>query len=152
MQYIESILMRMYAGKQALSGVAFVAALLTAALLVGCAVEDDSDAGLGLGNWEADEKSATSGDATAEESGDATAEEALSTSSADDAVIQANCSIVEYCNAPGADGSRCRQQGCSLQAALDECTVETSNVCGTPVCPWIFVALNGQRFIHDSCL
>lgn len=138
--------MSMYAGKRVLSGVAFVTALLAAAFLVGCTVEDNSDADLDLGNWEVDEQLATSGYAMAEESEYATAEDSLSTNSADDPVIQANCSIVQYCNAPGADGTRCIQQGCSLSAALSECEVETYNVCGTPVCPWIFVDLNGVRW------
>ena len=149
MQYIGRIIMRIYAGKPALSGVAFVTVLFAATLLVGCAVEDDRDADLGLGNWEVDEQSATSGAATAEESEDATAEEALSTSSVEDAVIQANCSIVQYCNAPGSDGTRCIQQGCSFQAAREECINEGWNVCGTPVCPWKFVDLNGVR--HELC-
>src|SRR4051812_44605580 len=34
---------------------------------------------------------------------------------------RAGCSIVQFCNAPGSDGTRCLQQGCSLGAALDEC-------------------------------
>jgi hypothetical protein len=63
-----------------------------------------------------------------------------------------NCSIVQWCNAPGGDGTRCVQKGCSLGAALRECEVESRNACGTPVCPWVFVALNGQRFIYGSCL
>ena len=64
----------------------------------------------------------------------------------------AGCSIVQFCNAPGPDGARCLQQGCSLSAALAEWTAETRAACGTPVCPWIFVALDGTRFINGSCL
>jgi len=64
----------------------------------------------------------------------------------------AGCSVVQFCNAPGNDGTRCRQQGCSLGAALAECERESRAVCGTPVCPWIFVELNGTRLINDSCL
>jgi hypothetical protein len=63
-----------------------------------------------------------------------------------------SCSIVQFCNAPGTDGTRCLQQGCSLTAALAECTTESRAVCGTPVCPWIFVAIGGARFLNGSCL
>lgn len=65
---------------------------------------------------------------------------------------RANCSIVQFCNAPGADGTRCLQRGCSLGAALAECSDEAPRVCGTPVCPWIFVASDGSRFLNGSCL
>ena len=64
----------------------------------------------------------------------------------------ANCSIVQFCNAPGSDGTRCLQQGCSLNTALAECSREAPAVCGTPVCPWIFVASDGTRFLNGSCL
>lgn len=66
-------------------------------------------------------------------------------------VIQAGCSIVEWCNAPGADGSRCKQQGCTLTAAISECESETRQFCGTPQCPWIFVALDGTRYTRTPC-
>jgi hypothetical protein len=65
--------MTMYAGQRVFSGVAFVTALLAAALLAGCAMEDDDDAAPGPGSWEVDEQSATSGEATAEESAEAAA-------------------------------------------------------------------------------
>ena len=65
---------------------------------------------------------------------------------------RAGCSIVQFCNAPGSDGTRCLQQGCSLAAAQHECSVESPIVCGKPLCPWIFVALDGTRFINASCL
>ncbi len=65
---------------------------------------------------------------------------------------QAGCSVVEWCNAPGADGARCLQQGCTLERALDECTAEARAACGTPVpCPWIFVASDGTRYIRRRC-
>ena len=82
--------------------------------------------------------------------GDATAGEASSVSPENAAVPHVSCSIVQFCNAPGADGTRCLQQGCSLTAALNECSVEAPRVCGTPVCPWIFVALDGRRFINTT--
>lgn len=62
-----------------------------------------------------------------------------------------NCSIVQFCNAPGSDGTVCQQQGCSLASAKNECTTESQNVCGTPVNPWVFVSSSGQRFVHGSC-
>lgn len=68
-----------------------------------------------------------------------------------DVVIQAGCSFVEWCNAPGADGSRCRQEGCTLSAAIAECESETRQFCGTPQCPWIFVASNGTRYTRTPC-
>ena len=84
---------------------------------------------------------------------------ATDTGAADDAAPvedainpHANCSIVQFCNAPGSDGTRCLQRGCSLGAALAECSDEAPRVCGTPVCPWIFVASDGSRFLNGSCL
>lgn len=65
---------------------------------------------------------------------------------------RANCSIVQFCNAPGSDGTRCLQRGCDLGTALAECSREAPQVCGTPVCPWIFVASDGSRFLNGSCL
>lgn len=65
---------------------------------------------------------------------------------------RAGCSIVQFCNAPGSDGTRCLQQGCDLGTALAECSREAPAVCGTPVCPWIFVASDGSRFLNGSCL
>lgn len=78
---------------------------------------------------------------------EASTEEALATGFADDEAGQAvSCSIVQYCNAPGGDGTRCKQQGCSFWAAVYECEAETYNVCGSPVYPWIFVGLDGRRY------
>ena len=63
-----------------------------------------------------------------------------------DAVGQAvNCSIVEFCNAPGSDGTRCRQRGCSLGAAENECKREARTVCGSARCPLFFVTSGGTR-------
>jgi hypothetical protein len=96
-----------------------------------------------LGSWKPEDPSATSADETATE--------ALSGAPTDDAVDpHVSCSIVQFCNAPGADGTRCLQQGCSLTAAQDECTRESLQFCGTPVCPWIFVASDGTRFRNTT--
>jgi hypothetical protein len=64
---------------------------------------------------------------------------------------QAGCSFVEWCNAPGADGSRCRQEGCTIAAAIAECESETRQFCGTPQCPWIMVASDGTRYRRTPC-
>jgi hypothetical protein len=81
----------------------------------------------------------------------ATASDALSTGPTQDAIQpRAGCSIVQFCNAPGTDGTRCLQQGCDLITALNECSAEAPAVCGTPVCPWIFVALDGSRFVNTT--
>ncbi|HWN70474.1 MAG TPA: hypothetical protein VNM90_22695 [Haliangium sp.] len=158
MQHIGKALMSLHTSKRTPSRVAFATGLLTVFLLVGCSMEDSnvegssaedsnaedsSDDGPGLGGWEVEEPSATSGDTTAEE--------ASTASSADEVIIQASCSIVEWCNIEGPEGARCKQQGCSLQAALNECTVETWRVCGTPKCEWRFVALNGQSWYRSPC-
>jgi hypothetical protein len=74
--------------------------------------------------------------------------------SAIDQAIAANCSIVQFCNAPGSDGTVCRQQsGCLVTTAVSECKVETSNVCGSPVPIWIFVTRDGARHsAASSCI
>ncbi len=70
-------------------------------------------------------------------------------SPSDDAIdVAANCSVVQFCNASGAEGTRCVQQGCSNQDAVRECQRETTTVCGSPVSPWIFVTTNGVH--HGS--
>jgi hypothetical protein len=85
--------------------------------------------------------------------GDPTAGDVSDSAPIEDAINpRAGCSIVQFCNAPGSDGTRCLQQGCSLGAALDECSREAPAVCGRPVCPWIFVASDGSRFLNGSCL
>lgn len=63
----------------------------------------------------------------------------------DVASIAPNCSVVEYCNAPGADGTRCLQRGCSLGTAENECKREARIVCGSTRCPLIFVKSGGIR-------
>jgi len=62
----------------------------------------------------------------------------------------AGCSIVQFCDAPGTDGTRCLQQGCSFDAARTECINEGWAVCGTPKCPWALIDLNGVR--HELCI
>lgn len=59
--------------------------------------------------------------------------------------VLAGCSFVEWCDAPGADGARCKQQGCGEWEAIGECVNEVADFCGRAVCPVIFVALNGAR-------
>ena len=64
----------------------------------------------------------------------------------------ANCSIVQFCDAPGADGTRCLEQpGCTLDQAAAECDREVPTVCGTGKCPWILVLTDGRRFVKDTC-
>lgn len=109
------------------------------AMVAACAVDapDPTDQA-SAGSWVADPAAATPAEPVA--------------GVADDGVSQAvSCSIVQFCNAPGSDGTRCLQQGCSLGAAQDECSRESRSVCGTPVCPWVFVALDGTRYFNTSC-
>lgn len=104
----------------------------------------DVSSGQGVTDWQIEDPAA--------------APAAVDSSTADAAPVQGaitpavSCSIVQFCNAPGSDGTRCLQQGCSLDTALAECSREAPAVCGTPVCPWIFVALDGRRFLNGSCL
>lgn len=60
-------------------------------------------------------------------------------------VQAAGCSVLLSCNAPGGDGTRCRQQGCSLRAAELECELEALSVCGAVVCPVILIKTDGTR-------
>jgi hypothetical protein len=88
-----------------------------------------------------------------------TQEESLSTGPADPEDMRdnaseppglaANCSIVQFCNAPGADGTRCLQRGCGRIDAEVECLDEAIRICGAPLCPTIFVESNGNR--RDLC-
>lgn len=104
----------------------------------------DGTSGRGMTDWQIEDPAASPA--------------AADTGAADAAPVQdaitprASCSIVQFCNAPGSDGTRCLQQGCSLSAAQAECSREAPAVCGTPVCPWIFVASDGTRFLNGSCL
>lgn len=81
-----------------------------------------------------------------------TTDEASIADPVDDAVNpRASCSVVQFCNAPGSDGTVCEQQGCSLATARAECRAEVKTVCGTRVCPFEFVTTAGQRFLDSSC-
>ena len=60
----------------------------------------------------------------------------------------AGCSVVQFCNAPGSEGTRCVQQGCTVKPAVTECKAEVPPICGTPVLPWIFVTSDGVH--HPS--
>ena len=70
----------------------------------------------------------------------------------DDPSALAGCSVVQYCDAPGGDGTVCRQTGCSEQAAKAECAVEAPKVCGDPKCPWYIVYSSGARsYFRADC-
>lgn len=61
--------------------------------------------------------------------------------------INAGCSTVQYCDAPGAtEGTRCLQQGCTWSEARTECINEGWAVCGTPKCSWKLIGLNGVAY------
>jgi hypothetical protein len=61
-------------------------------------------------------------------------------SAATEEAIAASCSFIEWCNKPNSSwGTVCVQQGCSYQAAYDECIRETYSVCGGPTSTWVFV-------------
>ena len=69
----------------------------------------------------------------------------VSTAMADAAPAAVGCAVVTTCNAAGPDGTRCRQQGCSLGAAELECELEAVSVCGTAICPVILIRTDGTR-------
>jgi len=96
---------------------------------------------------------ASSSPATADETSDSEAVSSLTAAdpSGDAITPRVNCSIVQFCNAPGSDGTRCLQQGCTFDQAAVECINETSTVCGSASCPWIFVASDGERFTITPC-
>lgn len=52
------------------------------------------------------------------------------------------CSIVEWCNEPGSNGTVCRQVACDLATARQECSREAVQICGTVVQPFIIVCKN----------
>jgi len=62
------------------------------------------------------------------------------------------CVVVQYCDAPGPDGTRCVQNGCDVIEALTECSIEAPRECSRVVCPFVFVGPGGKRFRNGSCL
>lgn len=118
-----------------MSGIAIMMAMLATAL--GCGVEEDV-------TYEPEQEAQFEAQA-------ALGGEPTSASSPSEAVTQASgCSVVQFCDAPGSDGARCKQLGCSFNAAFEECVEETPRICGTPKCPWRFILLSGSSF--DICL
>jgi hypothetical protein len=71
----------------------------------------------------------------------------------DGTALAANCSIVQWCNRPNSpEGTVClAQRGCTQQQAADECFSESFTVCGTPLCPWILVTVDGRRLNFAGC-
>jgi hypothetical protein len=61
------------------------------------------------------------------------------------------CVVVQYCDAPGPDGTRCVQKGCNVLDALTECSIEAPRECARVVCPFVFVGPGGKRFQNGSC-
>lgn len=62
-----------------------------------------------------------------------------------------SCVVIQYCDAPGPDGTRCVQTGCNVQDALTECTIEAPRECARVVCPFVFVGPGGKRFQNGTC-
>jgi hypothetical protein len=85
--------------------------------------------------------------------GDTAVQQGALASSADDVITAAvNCTIVQFCNAPGSNGTVCQQKTCTLQAAADECVVDTNFVCGARVCPWKLITSGGTTLdLGRSC-
>jgi hypothetical protein len=105
-----------------------------AMILVSCGVDPGGDP-------RGDEAQRDDAEATLE-----TAATAQASTATDDAVAAAaGCAVVTTCNAAGPDGTRCRQQGCSLGAAELECELEAFVVCGAAICPVILIRTNGTR-------
>ncbi|HEX8114045.1 MAG TPA: hypothetical protein VF516_40210 [Kofleriaceae bacterium] len=63
-----------------------------------------------------------------------------------------SCVVIQYCDAPGPDGTRCVQKGCSVQEALTECTIEAPRECHPLVCPFVFLGHGGVRFNNGECM
>jgi len=63
-----------------------------------------------------------------------------------------SCVVIQYCDAPGPDGTRCLQVGCNVLDALAECTIEAPRECARVVCPFVFVGPGGKRFQNGTCL
>jgi hypothetical protein len=116
--------------------------VLGAQAMIGCSAgSDTSDEEVASSNWSREDGSELAADPAGE----------VTELGEDGLIEKAGCSVVEYCNAPGPEGTRCRQQGCTFIAAMSECEQETAIVCGSAVCPWIFVASNGVRYVKNSC-
>jgi hypothetical protein len=64
---------------------------------------------------------------------------------------QVGCVTVQYCDAPGPDGTRCVQTGCSVQDALIACSREAPRQCLRIACPFVFVGPGGKRFKNGEC-
>jgi len=117
----------------------------TAAILSSCAMDTPRPE-----NDQRTEPASSQAEVQAATSSGGADEPANSASPADNAINpRAGCSIVQFCDAPGSDGTRCLQQGCSFDAARTECINEGWNVCGTPKCPWALVDTHGVR--HELC-
>jgi hypothetical protein len=69
----------------------------------------------------------------------------------DGAVPPVGCMVVQSCDAPGTDGTRCVWTGCSLPDALAECAREAPRQCPRIVCPFMFVGPGGKRFRNGTC-
>jgi hypothetical protein len=65
----------------------------------------------------------------------------------DVASLAVNCSVVQFCHNPN---TICRQLGCSLGAAENECKREVKTVCGSAKCPLTFVTSSRTR-INLNC-
>ena len=117
-----------------------VLAIRASFFIAGCASEGEVEDEANLEGWSLGDESMASDvvEPTGQRQGSA------------DVGIEAGCSITDWCDLPNSSiGSVCRQTGCSLSAALDECVVDTWFICGTPKCPWIFKALDGTTFFRD---
>jgi len=66
------------------------------------------------------------------------------------AIGPVTCVVVQYCDAPGPDGTRCLQNGCSMLEALTECSIEAPRECRI-MCPFVFIGPGGKRFLNGSC-
>jgi hypothetical protein len=66
------------------------------------------------------------------------------------AIGPVTCVVVQYCDAPGPDGTRCVQNGCSVPDALTECSIEAPRECRI-VCPFVLIGPGGKRFLNGSC-
>lgn len=90
-----------------------------------------------LGGSKVEDQSTTSGDTSTEET-------LIARSAGDVAINATNCTIVQFCNAPGSDGTVCKQQACTLSTAATECVTDTNFVCGARVCPWKLITTSGS--------